>query len=99
MSVLPPRAGTGRASRRSPTYDSLVGAGIEEVVARARHLFRTEQSANAFLHARCKALGGVPAELAAQGRAEWVLAFLRRLEDAAPAERPEDMVPGYRPSG
>jgi hypothetical protein len=71
---------------------------MEDVSARARHLFRTEQGANAFLNTPCIALGGVPAELARRGRAKEVLFYLGCLESAAPPERPEDWVLGYRPA-
>ncbi len=71
-------------------------ATIEDVRAQALRLFRTEQSANAFLHAPCAALDGVPLELALSGRAAEVLFYLERLERRAPAEMPGDTVPGYR---
>jgi hypothetical protein len=73
-----------------------MSATIEDVGARARHLFRTEQSADAFLNVPCVALGGVPAELAMRGHAKEVLFYIRCLENAAPPETPEDWVPGYR---
>ncbi len=69
---------------------------VEDVCAQALRLFRTEQSANAFLHAPCAALGGVPIELAMGGRAAEVLFYLDRLERAAPAGGRRDWVPGYR---
>jgi hypothetical protein len=72
-----------------------MSATIEDVSARARHLFRTEQSASAFLNLPCIALGGVPADLAMHGHAKEVLFYLGCLEIAAPPE-PEDWVPGYR---
>ena len=75
-----------------------MSATIEDVSARARHLFRTEQSASAFLNTPCVALGGVPAELVMCGRAKEVLFYLECLESAAPPERPEDWVLGYRPA-
>jgi len=71
-------------------------APIEEVRARARHLFRTEQSADAFLNVACKQLGGVPSELAAQGHADRVIAYLEHLEEQAPPDKPEWWAPGYR---
>ena len=73
-------------------------ATIENVHARARNLFRTDQSASAFLSAPCSALGGVPLELARNGRAAEVLFYLDRLVDRAPADPPLEWVPGYRPS-
>jgi hypothetical protein len=73
-----------------------MSATIEDVRAQALRLFRTEQSANAFLNVACTALGGVPAELATHGRALEVLFYLECLEDAAPPGKPEDRVPGYR---
>ncbi len=73
-------------------------ATVEDVCAQARRLFRTKQGADAFLNAPCVALDGVPLELATSGRAAEVLFYLERLENVAPAERPEDRVPGSRPS-
>lgn len=77
-------------------YDAHVSATIEDVRARALRLFRTEQSANAFLDLACTALGGVPAELAAHGHALEVLFYLECLEHVAPPGKPLDRVPGYR---
>ncbi len=71
---------------------------VADVCAQALRLFRTEQSANAFLHAPCAALDGVPIELAMSGRAAEVLFYLERLEDMAPPQAPGEGVPGYRPS-
>ena len=76
-----------------------MSASLEDVRAQALRLFRTEQGANAFLDTHCTALDGVPRELASNGRAAAVLFYLERLERFAPAERPADRVPGYRPSG
>lgn len=73
-----------------------MSATIEDVRARALRIFRTEQSANAFLGVACAALGGVPAELATHGHALEVLFYLECLENAAPPGRPGDRVPGYR---
>jgi len=72
-----------------------MGASLEDVRAQALRLFRTEQSASAFLDAHCAALDGVPRELVASGRAAEVLFYLERLEHFAPAERQGDRVPGY----
>ncbi len=73
-------------------------ATIEDVRARALHLFRTEQGADAFLNAPCRALDGVPIELARSGRSAEVLFYLDRLEQRAPPDASGDRVPGYRPS-
>jgi hypothetical protein len=73
-----------------------MAATIEEVRARARHLFRTDQSATAFLNLPCAALRGVPAELAEHGRVDEVITYLVRLECEAPPEALEDRLPGGR---
>lgn len=73
-----------------------MGATLEDVRAVARRVFRTEQSAEAFLRAPCVKLGGAPIDLAASGRATEVLFFLERLERFAPAT--PGQVPGYRSS-
>jgi hypothetical protein len=73
-------------------------ASLEDVRAQALRLFRTEQSATAFLSAHCLALDGVPIELAMSGRAAEVLFYLERLENFAPARPPVDRVPGYQRS-
>ncbi len=75
-----------------------MSATLDDVRARATHLFRTEQGAEAFLSLPCAALHGVPAELARHGRADEVLAYLLRLEAAAPPEALESWVPGSRGS-
>lgn len=77
-------------------YDLDMRATIEDVRAQALRLFRTEQSANAFLTAPCSALDGVPIELAENGRAAEVLFYLERLEVFAPPRGPVHWVPGYR---
>ena len=69
---------------------------IGDVRALALRLFRTEQSASAFLNAPCSALDGIPIELARSGRAAEVFFYLDRLERRAPPGTPEDWVPGYR---
>jgi hypothetical protein len=74
-----------------------VSGSIEDVRARALRLFRTRQSAEAFLQAPCTALDGVPIELAAGGRAASVLFYLERLELRASRVRRTEWVPGYRP--
>jgi hypothetical protein len=73
-----------------------MSATIADVRARARHLFRTDQSASAFLNLPCAALRGVPAELAVHGRVDEVIAYLVRLECEAPPETLEDRLPGSR---
>jgi len=77
-------------------YSKKVSATIEDVRARAKHLFRTEQSADAFLNVPCKQLGGVPVELANHGHADRVLSYLEHLEERAPPDTPDWWAPGYR---
>ncbi len=86
-----------QAGSRPAAYHPAMSATIEDVRARAMHLFRTEEGASAFLNLHCRALGGVPAELAAHGGADQVLTFLFELEHAAPPDPLEDHVPGSHP--
>jgi hypothetical protein len=91
------REGRGGALPAAAAYSRLVRAGVDDVRAQALRLFRTRQGAEAFLHAPCAALDGVPIELAEGGRAAAVLFYLERLERfASPGARGE-WVPGYRP--
>ena len=93
-----PRQAVAEALSYGRTYNPDVGASVDEVRAQALRLFRTRQSAEAFLHAPCAALDGVPLDLATRGRASAVLFYLQRLERFAAAEARSDWVPGYRPA-
>lgn len=73
-----------------------MSATIVEIRARAKHLFRTEQGAEAFLNLPCSALQGVPVELAARGHADEVVAYLVRLEHTAPPRLQRESIPGSR---
>jgi hypothetical protein len=67
----------------------------EEVRRAARELFRTEQSAEAWLGLRNERLGATPLELLEAGHGEEVLAELNFVKDKLGPQPPDSGVPRW----